>query len=64
MAPTDRLPAVKAAEYLGITSKSLSNQRAKGTGPVSYKIGGRVWYDVRDLDTYIARCRAATLVGA
>ncbi|GCE38780.1 helix-turn-helix transcriptional regulator [Rhodococcus koreensis] len=64
MAPTDRLPAAKAAEYLGFTTKTLANMRSAGTGPAGYKIGGRVWYDLRDLDTYIARCRAATLVGS
>ncbi|BCN49659.1 helix-turn-helix domain-containing protein [Rhodococcus hoagii] len=60
----DRLPAREAAQYLGYTTKTLANMRAKGVGPAAYKIGGRVWYDVRDLDMYVARCKAETLVGA
>ncbi|MBM4542416.1 helix-turn-helix domain-containing protein [Rhodococcus hoagii] len=60
----DRLPAREAAEYLGLTTKSLANQRSAGKGPAWYKIGGRVWYDLRDLDMYVARCKAETLVGA
>lgn len=64
MAPTDRLPAAQAAEYLGLTTKTLANMRSAGTGPAAYKIGGRIWYDLRDLDVYVARCKAQTLVGA
>lgn len=64
MAPTDRVPAAQAAEYLDLTTKTLANKRSAGTGPAWYKIGGRVWYDVRDLDMYVARCKAQTLVGA
>lgn len=60
----DRLNTQQAAEYLGYSVKTLHNMRYSGTGPASYKIGGRIWYDLRDLDVYIARCKAETLVGA
>lgn len=58
----DRLDVEQAARFLGVAPKSLRNMRYAGTGPASYKIGSRVWYDQRDLDIYVARCKAATLV--
>lgn len=60
---TDRMTAAEAAKYLGLSRQSLYNLRGAGEGPASYKIGGRVWYDRVDLETWIARQRAATLVG-
>jgi len=64
MQPTDRLNASGAAEFLDLSTKTLANMRARGIGPPSYRIGGRVWYDLRDLNVWIAREKAATLVGA
>jgi hypothetical protein len=44
-----------AATYLGTTDEALRQQRYAGTlpGSLSYKSGGRVVYDVRDLDDYL-----------
>ncbi|MFI8565172.1 helix-turn-helix transcriptional regulator [Rhodococcus sp. NPDC078407] len=64
MTPTDRLTAEQAAKFLGLSRKTLANQRSAGTGPPSYKIGNRVWYDSRDLEVFIARCKSQTLIGA
>lgn len=60
----ERLTIEQAAEYLGMKKGLLYNHRSAGTGPASYKLGNRVMYDRRDLDLYIARCKAATLVGS
>jgi predicted DNA-binding transcriptional regulator AlpA len=60
----ERLNIDQAAEYLGMRKGLLYSLRGAGTGPASYKLGNRVMYDRRDLDLYVARCKAATLVGS
>lgn len=57
-----RLNAAEAAEFLGYSTKTMSNMRGVSTGPDWYKIGGRVWYDLADLVAYVDKCKAETLV--
>lgn len=59
----ERLNVEQAAQVLGVTKGFLYQQRCAGTGPPSYKLNNRVCYDRRDLELYVARCKAATLVG-
>ncbi|MDJ0005004.1 MULTISPECIES: helix-turn-helix domain-containing protein [Nocardiaceae] len=60
----ERLNIEQAAQVLGVTKGFLYQQRCAGTGPPSYKLNNRVCYDRRDLELYIARCKAQTLIGA
>ena len=50
------LPTPKAAEYLGVSCKALTNWRwlGAGRGPAFVRLGRSVRYDVRTLDTWIA----------
>src|SRR3546814_10639467 len=46
-----RLSEREAAAYLGpVTPRTLQDWRIKGMGPAYTKLGGRVAYDVADLD--------------
>lgn len=61
-APT-RLTLKEAALYLGIAAQTLYDMRWANTGPGSYKIANRVFYDVADLNAYIASERALSFRG-
>lgn len=49
----------EAAAYLGLAPKTLENWQHQGKGPKHVKIGGRVNYDLVDLDAYIEAQKAA-----
>jgi predicted DNA-binding transcriptional regulator AlpA len=55
----ERLTATEAAAYIGCSRQHLYNLRTAGTGPASYKVAGKLAYDRRDLDVWLARQRAA-----
>ena len=40
----------EAAEYLGLSTRTLDRYRVSGDGPVFLKFGGRVRYLLEDLD--------------
>ena len=42
-----------AAEYLGLSIRTLENWRYQGRGPQVVKMGRTVRYDLRDLDRWI-----------
>lgn len=42
----------RAAEYLSIPENTLRWYRTIGTGPASYRLGGRVFYDRAVLDEW------------
>ncbi len=48
----ERVTPSEAAEYLHITTGSLSNMRSQGRGPEYYKLGG-IYYKKADLDIYV-----------
>ncbi len=50
--PDGRLDAANAAEYLGLSQKTLAMMRCQGTGP-KYIKRGRIFYFKEDLDTWI-----------
>lgn len=53
-----RLSEREAATYLGpVTPRTLQDWRIKGIGPAYTKLGGRIAYDVADLDAFIAAQR-------
>ena len=50
------LTSKQAAEYLGITSRTLTNWRYRGTGPKFIRTGAahsRVLYRLRELDLWL-----------
>jgi excisionase family DNA binding protein len=51
---TKRLLTVgEAATYLSLSASSLNRWRVSGGGPRYGKFGGKILYDVRDLDQWI-----------
>ena len=51
----------EAAEYLGLSPRTLDRYRVSGDGPVFLKLGGRVGYLREDLDHWLrTRRRAST----
>ena len=63
--PDGRLDAVNAAEYLGLSQKTLAMMRCQGTGP-KYIKRGRIFYFKEDLDIWInlGGKRSSTAQGA
>lgn len=59
---TKRIKEKQAAEYLGLPRTTLRTLRVNGLkrGTLAipfYKIGVATYYDVSDLDAYLAACR-------
>lgn len=52
-----RLHRKQAAEFLGVSLSWLDKARISGLGPVFVTMGGRVLYDLRDLEAFIDRNR-------
>jgi len=52
-----RLHRKQAAGYIGVSISWLDKPRLRGDGPAFLQIGGRVVYDLADLDAYLASCR-------
>jgi predicted DNA-binding transcriptional regulator AlpA len=51
----------QAAEYLGLSRKTLDNWRTTGRGPRFLKLGSRVLYPVAELDAFkTAHLRTST----
>ena len=42
----------EAAEYLGLSARTLDRYRVSGEGPVFHRFGGRVRYTRADLDAW------------
>jgi DNA-binding transcriptional MerR regulator len=61
--PCPRLSTAEASKYTGIAESTLRYYRHAGIGPVSYAIGGKVFYDIADIDAWIAAEKANTLRG-
>lgn len=52
-----RLNTPEAADFVGLSPRTLENLRSLGGGPPFLKVRRRVYYDVRDLEAYLAKCR-------
>ncbi len=61
--PPARLSTPQAAAYTGLAESTLRYYRHAGTGPASYSIGSKVYYDLTDLADWLAVQKAATLRG-
>ena len=55
-----RLHRKLAAHYLGMSVSWLDKARLHGGGPIFISIGGRVVYDLKDLDEFLQRNRHAS----
>ena len=54
----------RAAEYLGLSPRTLDGYRVSGNGPAFHRFGNRVRYRRPDLDAWAARRRATTAAEA
>jgi hypothetical protein len=61
--PDGRVDAKNAATYLGLSVKTLAIKRSLGTGPRFVK-QGRVFYFVKDLDTWLNQGAATSTAQA
>ncbi len=52
--PDRRLNRKDAANYLGFAAPTLANWALKGYGPPSFKVGGRRFYWLADLERFVA----------
>lgn len=46
------LTARDVAERWGIATQNLATMRYQGTGPIFTKIGGRIRYELQDIEAY------------
>ena len=56
------LSTCEAAEYLGLSARTLRRYRVTGDGPVFHRFGGRVRYRREDLDAWAAARRRLSTV--
>ena len=61
--PPARLSTAQAAKYTGLAESTLRYYRHAGTGPASYSVGSKIFYDLSDLDDWLAAQKAASLRG-
>ena len=55
-----RLHRKQAAHYLGMSVSWLDKARLHGGGPIFISIGGRIVYDLKDLEDFLQRNRHAS----
>ncbi len=51
--PDGRVSRVEAAKFLGFKPKTLAEWHRKGLGPKSQLVGGRRFYTLSDLKSYV-----------
>ena len=56
--PPRFLRTKEAAEFLGLSARTLEKHRTYGTGPAYRKLGGRVVYAIDDLEAFPAGARS------
>ena len=54
----------RAADYLGLSPRTLDGYRVSGDGPAFHRFGNRVRYRRADLDAWAAKRRATTTAEA
>jgi predicted DNA-binding transcriptional regulator AlpA len=55
-----RLSEKDAAEFLGIKVQTLQNWRQARTAPPYYKVGGKIIYDLREVEQWMEARRVPT----
>lgn len=53
--PDGRVSRIEAAKILGFKPKTLAEWHRKGLGPKSRMVGGRRFYELVELERYIAQ---------
>jgi predicted DNA-binding transcriptional regulator AlpA len=53
--PARYIRTQEAAQFLGLSRRTLEKHRVYGTGPQFLKLGGRVVYRIEDLHTWAER---------
>lgn len=51
---SERMPVKQAAQYLCLSPSTLNKWRVTGEGPDFLKLGRRVVYDIKSLDSWMA----------
>jgi len=52
-----------AAMYLGVSERTVRRWRKQSIGPAFHMLGGRAWYSLEDLDSYLEIARRDPLAG-
>jgi hypothetical protein len=60
---TESLLLPAAAEYIQMSEATLRYWRLNGIGPASYLRGHRLFYDIADLDAWLAEQKKNSLRG-
>jgi hypothetical protein len=60
---SQRLTLRQASDYLNVPQNTLRWWRTCNTGPRSYALGGKVFYDRGDLDAWVGNQKAGSLRG-
>ena len=60
--PDGRVTFDDAARYLGFSPKTLEQWKAKCYGPAAYKIGGKLFYKLIELENFVGQEVAASTV--
>jgi hypothetical protein len=60
---TDRVDIQGASTYTGMKVNTLRSRRANDQPPPSYTCAGRLYYDVVDLEVFMAQQKADSLRG-
>ena len=53
--PSRKLSVKEVAAYLGLSASTLNKMRLSANGPRYLKLGRRVLYDIRDLESWVAK---------
>jgi excisionase family DNA binding protein len=56
-APTFLGSTCEAANYLRVANRTLSRWRSLGVGPAYIRVGGKIFYQRRDLDAWLEKRR-------
>jgi predicted DNA-binding transcriptional regulator AlpA len=55
--PQRKLNVREAAAFLALSKRTLEKYRSIGCGPAYLKLGSKVVYDIRDLETWVSSRR-------
>ncbi len=50
--PDGRVPRADAARFLGVATATMAGWSVRGLGPLPRRVGGRVFYYLRDIEAF------------
>jgi predicted site-specific integrase-resolvase len=53
-----RLDSSEAADFLGVLPATLANWRYAGRSPAFYRVGGKIIYDLKELEQWLEERRS------